>query len=117
MNLNDVLNGLSEQQKRRLAGARSKEELSALADLDAAQLSDGALSDVVGGEGGCFRPTAWRCWRCEQDNPLDARYCTKCGLDVDYVRYPYCPSCGTQYDRAESSGCPNCGLFGTGAIL
>ena len=102
MNLNDLLSGLTEKQKRKLAEAKTSEELDALAGPDVIQLSDGALDSVSGG--GCFKPSY--------------SGCCNCGYPCTIIAGDPCPSCGEiaglfgleDIGRSADGFCMYCGM-------
>ena len=113
MNLNDVLDGLSEQQKQKLVEAKTKDELAGLAGLDAAQLSDGQLSGVSGGViGGCFNPFYCGCSCGWTGTACSGSPCPSCGARTYVIDEPMglCPGCQSMVPLTAAGGpCPICG--------
>ena len=118
MNLNDVLNGLSEQQKQKLAGAKSKEELAAMLEADGVLLTDGQLDSVSGGE--CFQPFYCACNSCGwRGDAYSGTPCPLCGskvgpADRNAVEMIYCANCGWPVPTSEAGNgftCRNCKAY------
>ena len=117
MNLNELLSGLTEKQKRKLAEAKTPGELDALAEPDVVQLSDGALDAVSGG--GCFTPCNCSCGCGWTGIAPNGSACPQCGNrvhlkknDTSTFTIVQCQICGTPASVSSAGGmCPFCGQF------
>ena len=97
----DLLKGLSDEQRNKLATCKNADEILALANAEGVELTDEQLEAISGGGWAC-NGSAIRCPQCRSrdvdfytDNTKTARYrgkCNNCGMEAPQKWFEKIPS-------------------------